>query len=81
VQRSLIDDGRISVVDIVPANPRSLGVTWLEMQGELLLQAGQGGRWELDRSKADVAVIELITRSLPRVVRARADLRASPSAL
>jgi hypothetical protein len=64
VQRSLIDDGRISVVDIAPANPRSLGVTWLEMQGELLLQAGQGGRWELDRSNADVAVIESITRSL-----------------
>jgi hypothetical protein len=65
VHRQLLDGGRISALEITPTNPDSLRLTWLKMVNELMFQAGHnGGRWELDRTQADVAFIESLARSV-----------------
>ncbi len=65
VRRRLVADGTISSVEITPSNPRALHLCWLEMFDELGFQAGHnGGRWELDRTDEDVALVELLVRAV-----------------
>jgi hypothetical protein len=65
IERSSFGDGRISMVSITPKSPSALGVSWMEMQDEIILTAGhEGGRWELGRSQRDVDFIEDVVWSV-----------------
>lgn len=62
LERILAGKASVSVSDLVvsidPVNPRALRVGWINWGDELILEAGQGGRWELPRTIEEIEFIE-----------------------
>ncbi len=64
VERGELAETESGTWDVQPVNPRALPVNWMEWGDQIILQAGLcGGRWELDRTPADVDFIEAVVRA------------------
>lgn len=51
--------------EVVPVNPESLSVHWMDFGKSLQIEAGHvGGRWELDRTMEDVDFIDRIVHAV-----------------
>jgi hypothetical protein len=66
VERTLTGGGGIRSVWVKPTNPDASPTGWFDFGGELQVYAGRGsgGRWELERTPANVDFIEQIVVSV-----------------
>lgn len=61
VRRGLYEQGHIVAVDLFPSRESAVRVGWLDMGDDCMVSVGStglGGRWELDRTPAEVDFIE-----------------------
>jgi hypothetical protein len=65
IRQESIPNASVETVRLDPQRPDACFVSWAELGvSELILQVGQGGRWELGRDLESVVLIERIVRAV-----------------